>query len=573
MHRIVRARSWVVRHQRPLLWGGIVVVALLLAVQLFYPTDRLPLNAKIDGLNVSGWKMKDATWQLNKLAAQQQITIRLGNSQEAYESASPADIGLKITNDARVKRAEYAWWARLIPGSLFWYGVGMDDELPEYSSDKTRARAYLNTALGNSCDIPPKDATLTFKDDRLTVVGAKIGGSCKEDEAIKALATVRPVPGTSATVVIPVEEKQPEVSDEMAQELANSLNERTAQGVKLTVAGKTQVISQKEVLSWLIFTPKDGTLQYAIDAKKANGYLASEVTPKVAKPAGTTRITTRDFTVVSQVNGATGQTLAVSATLAQVKSILEGTQSIAKASTTPLAPKVVYTRSYTKTSTGIAAMIKHYDDDHAGTFGVAFQELGGRGLAATHNSTQQFTTASTYKLFVAYGTLRKVDAGKWKWADANIANGRNLATCFDDMIVKSDNACAEALLKKLGYSELTKDINALGLGSSGFVAGDTPHTTAGDLGLFLSKLQGGLLPIKSESRSRLLDAMKRNVYRQGIPAGASGQTADKVGFLWGLLHDAAIVYSPKGTYVLVILTDGSTWANIAELTSKIEALR
>ena len=166
-----------------------------------------------------------------------------------------------------------------------------------------------------------------------------------------------------------------------------------------------------------------------------------------------------------------------------------------------------------------------------------------------------------------------MDAGKWKWTDANISSGRNLATCFDDMIVKSDNACAEALLKKLGYSELTKDINALGLKSSGFVAGDTPHTTAADLALLLSKLQGGSLPIKSESRTRLLDAMKRNVYRQGIPAGASGQTADKVGFLWGLLHDAAIVYSPKGTYVLVIMTDDSTWGNIAELTRKIEALR
>ena len=49
--------------------------------------------------------------------------------------------------------------------------------------------------------------------------------------------------------------------------------------------------------------------------------------------------------------------------------------------------------------------------------------------------------------------------------------------------------------------------------------------------------------------------------------------ADKVGFLDGLLHDAAIVYSPSGTYVLVIMTDGSSWAEIAALTRKIEELR
>ena len=67
--------------------------------------------------------------------------------------------------------------------------------------------------------------------------------------------------------------------------------------------------------------------------------------------------------------------------------------------------------------------------------------------------------------------------------------------------------------------------------------------------------------------------MQRNIYRQGIPAGASGSVADKVGFLNGLLHDAAIVYSPKGTYALVIMTDGSSWAEIADITRQIEKLR
>lgn len=50
--------------------------------------------------------------------------------------------------------------------------------------------------------------------------------------------------------------------------------------------------------------------------------------------------------------------------------------------------------------------------------------------------------------------------------------------------------------------------------------------------------------------------------------------ADKVGFLDGLLHDAAIVYSDKGDYSMVILTDGSSWDAIAEAASTIyDALR
>jgi beta-lactamase class A len=67
--------------------------------------------------------------------------------------------------------------------------------------------------------------------------------------------------------------------------------------------------------------------------------------------------------------------------------------------------------------------------------------------------------------------------------------------------------------------------------------------------------------------------MKRNIYRQGIPKGINATVANKVGFLDGLLHDAAIVYASTGPYVLVIMTDGSSWANIAELTRQIEALR
>jgi beta-lactamase class A len=88
----------------------------------------------------------------------------------------------------------------------------------------------------------------------------------------------------------------------------------------------------------------------------------------------------------------------------------------------------------------------------------------------------------------------------------------------------------------------------------------------------MAMLESGTLPVSSESRERLLGALKRNIYRQGIPAGANGAVADKVGFLDGLLHDTAVVHSSNGTYVLTILTNGSSWAEIAELTRQIEGL-
>ena len=551
---------------------GVVAVVLVIA-QLLYPTDRLPLFARIDGQNVSGWKKKDATWQLDALTAKQPIKIQLGNADQTYSTAKPAEIGLKITNDARVNSADYPWYMRLIPTSLFWYGPLQADDKPKYQFDETAAKRFLNQTLGKSCDIPAKNASLEFKNETLELVPAKDGGKCQESAATAALTKAKPTLEKPATVRIPVDVETPEVDDGTAKRLKEQLVRESDKGIEITVADTTKRLAQSDVLSWLTFKAKGKKLTYQVDSKKADAYFAKNITLLVSKKSGITKISTTDFTVTSKSVGATGRTLALTSTLADIAKVLEGSQPTATAFTTDLPPRVEYTRSYTKTSTGIAALLKFYDEDTPGTFGVSFVELGGRGLSASHNSSTRFTTASTYKLFVAYGTLRKVDAGKWKWTDANIASGRNLSTCFDDMIVKSDNACAEALLKKYGLTQLTKDIAAIGLYNSGFTLGDTPLTTASDLTLFLTKLQNNQLPIKSASRDRLLSAMKRNVYRAGIPSGASGQTADKVGFLNGLLHDAAIVYSPKGTYALTILTDGSTWANIAELTRKIEALR
>ena len=233
-------------------------------------------------------------------------------------------------------------------------------------------------------------------------------------------------------------------------------------------------------------------------------------------------------------------------------------------------PKIEYSRSYSPTDTGLSALLQQYAESHPGTYGVSLVELSGQRRRAAYQDTKQFRTASTYKLFVAYSTLKRVESGVWKWSDA-VSGGRNLEKCFDDMIVKSDNPCAEALLTKIGFRAITDEMKSIGLTGTSFL-GDIPLTTAGDLSTFNASLESGQL-LSADSRTRLLGAMKRNIYRQGIPAGTSSQVADKVGFLDGLLHDAAIIYTPSGPAVLSIMTDGSSWATIADLTKQIEALR
>ena len=564
--------GWVKEHRKNVLIAVGLLVLVNILFQLFYPSDRMPLFATVDGVNVSGWLKKDAIKKLDSLTNKQTLTVVLGDTKQTNENVSLSKLGIKVSNSSRITAATYPWYVRVVPTSSLWFGPVQSESLPKYAINKTIATKYITSTFGDTCIVAPKDATLKVSSNELSVVQSKLGGTCEINQAVKSIESAKPVITKKATITIPVKATQPAVANSTAQKLADKLNKTSSKGVVLKVVDKQQAIAQKEVLSWLDFAPSGKELSFSINATRANVYLAKTATPIISKPAGVTKVSTLDFTETSRSDGATGQTLDVTATLKGITDVLDGETESATAVATRLAPTVQYTRSYTKTSIGIAAQIKFYDDDNTGKFGVSFIELGGQGLSAQHNGGQQFVTASTYKLFVAFSTLRRVDAGQMAWSDANIAGSRNLGTCFDDMIVKSDNACAEALIKKIGASGLNADIKSIGLNNTAFRA-DNNLTTPNDLATYLTKLEKGELPIKPESRTRLLDAMKRNVYRTGIPTGSSGPTADKVGFLWGLLHDAAIVYSPKGTYVLVVMSDGSSWGAIADLTRKIEALR
>ncbi|HEY1085837.1 MAG TPA: serine hydrolase [Candidatus Saccharimonadales bacterium] len=557
-------------HRRSLLIGAGVLYIVIAAIQLIYPSDQLLPFARIDTLEVGGQKKAEVSSKLDQMLNEKTIPVIVANSKLSYEDVVPKSIGLTIANTDRVKALEYPFWARLIPTSILWYKNFWKEESPKYDRNSAAQDEFIRTTLGD-CNLQPKDASLRYKDKKLEVVPAKDGGTCSSEDVKKELSRVSPTLASPSSIHLDVEVALSSVTTQKAEALQSQLLDSTSDGVKVKALKDEVTIPQEEVLSWLDFKTNKTELAFTINKKSSDSYFAKSITPKVLKAAGVTKVTTRDFTEVSRKSGASGRTLDTSATRSSVAAVLSKQKEQATALTTVLKPKVTYTRTYTKTSNGIAALIKHYDDDHPGVFGVSFRELGGSGRSAEHNGSKTFHTASTYKLFVAYGTLKKIEKNDWKWSD-KILGSKTIDQCFEVMIVNSDNACAEALYKKIGYQKVINDVHALGMPNTTLPASGQ-RTSASDLAVFLSKLESGSIGLKASSRAKLLSAMKRNVYRQGIPTGASGQTADKVGFLWALLHDAAIVYSPKGTYVLAIMSDGSSWANIAELTRKIESLR
>jgi vancomycin resistance protein YoaR len=407
MKRIVNSFAcWVMAHKRQILTTLGVLLVIIIAIQLIYPSKNLLPFARIDNLSVGGWEKKDAIYELDARLNKATIPVAVSGADSAYDTILPEDIGLNIDNETRVNGQSYPLWARLIPTSIVWYQLFQTVGKPRYERDKTEAASYIKDALG-SCDLAPKNASLIFKGEQLEVVAAKDGGSCDSERVMSKLSSVKPTLVEPATIILDVDISKPKVDDDQAKQLKEKLEKEAGKEIEIKIADETQTIPSKAIFSWLTFKVKKDSLTFDIDMKKSNDYFAKTIAKKVTIPAGITKVETRDFTELSRVNGKNGLALNGDATRSSIKKVLEGAVDSAQARTVTLKPKIEYERSYTKTSVGISALVAQYGQDHSGTFGVAFRELGGQGRQANYNDTGKFITASTYKLFVAYGTLKK----------------------------------------------------------------------------------------------------------------------------------------------------------------------
>ncbi|MEO6761251.1 MAG: serine hydrolase [Candidatus Saccharimonadales bacterium] len=215
---------------------------------------------------------------------------------------------------------------------------------------------------------------------------------------------------------------------------------------------------------------------------------------------------------------------------------------------------------------------------------VSVRELTGPKRSANYSATTQIVPASTYKLYVAYGVLHAVEQGKYQLNNV-ISDGNTIQTDLTNMIVSSDDTAGRALGFLIGWKNINGLLANNGITSTNlynYDAGGTTvvsdkHTTASDLARFLTKLNNDNL-LNHNGTQILLDFMKAQIYRQGIPASipSSVAVADMPGWLTvaggdgeNVENDAAIIYGPKSTYVLAIATKGTQQAPIAGLSKQI----
>lgn len=553
----LRAHGWKV---------GLAIIAAIIVVQLAYPTDRSLPFARV-GVKAAGFEKRSEVERYMKKqfsSLQPMVTV----DGQIVTRLTLAHLGATLDVSSSSERAfAYPWWQRLVPFSILALRpeanrLDVQFDTPRLEQALAQKQAVLQSE--------PRNATVSIKNGTASIVDQKAGVAVDRTSLQRSIETAQ-YTADRAVVLEPKGSTTPAARGKDNPSVQAAYQQaKNALKTPLTLsfgANETTTIEPSAFGEWLKAVEQDnGNLKLTYDEGRIGAYLEETYAKKLTSPAGVTKITTLDGQETARVPGVSGSAIDVLATAASIgEGVLGGGAHKATIQMQPVPPREEYTRNYTSTPRGVTAYVR--DMGASGDITIA---LVAPSVTAEAKASEMVTAASTYKLFVAVMVLHKIDKGDMKQDDA-IA-GSTVGSCIDKMIVQSDNPCAEAFIHALGRREINDFFHSRGYSQgTTFTHAQSSKTTAADLVKLLQDIERAK-DIKPEARDRLLALMKRQQFRQGIPAGSGASVADKVGFLGGVLNDAATVYHPRGTYHIAIMTDGQSWQKIAEITKKIEAL-
>lgn len=200
---------------------------------------------------------------------------------------------------------------------------------------------------------------------------------------------------------------------------------------------------------------------------------------------------------------------------------------------------------------------------------VYAEQIGPTKQVASVNADRQFGIGSLYKLFIPNALASSVPTEQWAKMQTSASEGRSIERCVSDMLRSSDNSCGEALAERIGWGTLNEQTRSNGYVFTNLNSTDYLKGTARDMATLLKDIQNKN-GFSDQVRNRMLTAMKEQRLNKGIPAGCTGCVVyNKTGDADGFRNDAAIIERNGKTYVIVILSEGGSYQQIAELTKGI----
>lgn len=518
-----------------------VSLGLVLAVQLVYPRQLSRPWLQVQGVAVGA---QNAQTVGRRLAVLEQKSVRLQAARQTYQPKF-SDVGIYVdqATSARVTLS-YSWRERLVPFSLF--RRRLDLKLSKRFDD-TRIKNWASLVASQNSQ-SPVNATVQKQATDYKIMPANAGVTYDTATVAQQLKLVPVAPGT--TVSITGKTLPPAVSTAMVEEVVQTWQKQTSQPLQVTVAGAPLNIAPSELqkITTVVTDPATARVAIQYDRAALKTHLAAAANQAGTSLSASAQAVSLDDGVNQMITGlAKGQSVSIE-----------------------LKPVVITTptpRGYSPTSGGALALIMDWQRDTGLNTGVFFKELGSPYRTAGYRATDQFTTASTYKAFVGYYVYNRIDQGTLTYDDSQGLD-RSVRSCMVEMLVWSTNICSVAFGRRFGWETILEQSRQIGVKNTHLESGNMLSTPT-DLALLLEKLNNGSL-LQPSTTDAFLGALKRHPYRDGIPAGVPGiMVADKVGWIAGVENDAALVYHPRGTYILVVMTHGGTTRQIADLSRRI----
>lgn len=231
----------------------------------------------------------------------------------------------------------------------------------------------------------------------------------------------------------------------------------------------------------------------------------------------------------------------------------------------------------------LQAEIARWAADRDGVYGVVAVDLA-TGTRLAVNAATAFPPASLHKLLILAEAYRQVEAGQIALTDrltiepgdteigdpeGGLAVGAVVTVdrALEAMAEVSSNAAAAAMTRRLGPAAVAASAGRLGLRDTRYDPDDDQSavTTPADVATYFERLAEGQIVSRSASQ-QILDRLARSRLNDRLPAGLPPGTvvAHKTGDLENVVHDAGIVYGPRGPIVIALLSRSAGNGRAAE---------
>jgi len=210
--------------------------------------------------------------------------VRIETTKATYDSTA-ADLGLEIDQDATVADALDVGKDDALPVKpFFWLASFVSPRKADLKYKVREDALRMRLALLEGADaVQPAEPAIVASSD---VVGVRAGtpGSALDPKTVAQRLVEDAEKGENPIRISgrPVEQK-PKVDPEQAQKLADDLTTKTANGLTVTVQGKSGQLSAPTVRSWLSSKVEKDQLVPVIDAEKAKADVLTALGPLSAE--------------------------------------------------------------------------------------------------------------------------------------------------------------------------------------------------------------------------------------------------------------------------------------------------